>query len=77
MELPEGQPTIERLPRMRGIPGTCIGSAAAPRMTNFPLTPSPPNTALIASPFVTVAMMTLAPPNFSNSAEESCVLLSM
>jgi hypothetical protein len=37
MEVPEGQPITERLPRMSGIPGTCSGSAAAPRMINLPL----------------------------------------
>ena len=36
-EVLEGQPITERLPRMSGIPGTCSGSAAAPRMTNLPL----------------------------------------
>ena len=37
MEVPEGQPITERLPRMSGIPGTCSGSAAAPRMINLQL----------------------------------------
>ena len=59
------------------MPGTCSGSAAAPRMINFPLTPRPPRTALIASPLVTVARMTLAPPSFSSSAAGSCAWLSM
>ena len=35
-EVLEGQPITERLPRMSGIPGTCSGSAAAPRMINLP-----------------------------------------
>ena len=38
IELPEGQPRIEQRPRSSGIPGTCTGSGAAPRIMNFPLT---------------------------------------
>ena len=44
---------------------------------NVPFTASPPSTALIASAFVTVARMTLAPPNFRSSLAGSWVWLSM
>ena len=51
--------------------------SAVPMTTSVPLIPKPPCTALIASPFVTVARITFAPPSFRSSAAGSCAWLSM
>lgn len=53
MDVPEYQPATDRRPPRSGLTGTSSGSCGAPRTSNFPLMPSPPSAALIASPFVT------------------------
>src|SRR5436309_7274860 len=68
IDVPEYQPLIERHPVSSNRGDTCI-EAAAPTINIVPLTAKPPDTALIASPLVAVARMTLAPPILSSSAE--------
>jgi len=55
---------------------TCI-AGTAPMIIKVPLTASPLCTAVIASPFVTVAMMTFAPPSFCSSFAASVASESM
>ena len=62
IEVPEYQPLTERQPMSSDRGETCIDSAA-PTISSVPLTARPPWTALIASPLVAVARMTLAPPS--------------
>ena len=76
MEVPEYHPLTERQPESRNNGDTCI-EGAAPTTSNVPLTARPPWTALIASPLVAVARMTLAPPILRSSDAGSCAWLSM
>src|SRR6266702_4044126 len=55
--VPEYQPFTDRRPEINTSGETCSDSAA-PMTTSVPLRPKPPCTALIASPFVTVASIT-------------------
>src|SRR5262245_31064820 len=57
--------------------GDTVIASAAPTISSVPLTANPPCTALIASPLVAVARMTLAPPSFWSSAAGSWAWLSM
>ena len=61
--VPEYQPLTDRRPEINTSGETC-NDCAAPMTTSVPLRPRPPCTALMASPLVTVARMTFAPPSF-------------
>src|SRR4030095_5169651 len=61
IDVPEYQPTTGLRPEMSSNGDTASDSGAA-RTTDVPRTPNPPRTALIASPLVTVARITPAPP---------------
>src|SRR5438034_10462047 len=72
IEVPEYQPLTERHPESKNTGDTCI-DGAAPTIKSVPLTAKPPWTALIASPLVAVARMTLAPPSLRSSAAVTSV----
>ena len=75
--VPADQPLIVRLPRIKSVVDTSIGSADAPTTTNVPLVPKPPISDVIAFPLGAVARITRAPPRFCNSVAASEAALSI
>ena len=67
-----GIPALDRTAPREQHEGGYPHAGAAPVTTNVPLTARPPWTALMASPLVVVAGMTLAPPNLRSPDAGSC-----
>src|SRR5262245_4645431 len=77
MDVPLGHPATVCLAKISGSTFTPSGSNGTPTITNRPPYPSPPIAADIASAFVTVARMVLAPPIFWSACATSSFVLSM
>src|ERR1035441_7579923 len=71
-DVPEAQPSTERMPMINWSGETCKGSDGAPRMTNFPRTESPPRASFMALLLMPVANTTWAPPSFWSSSGTFC-----